>query len=80
MCWLLSCLFLFFYPCFPIVVQMSFTIDTCVFFSLMCTLEDHDDQSYSYSPILVFSQKHLSCILLMHAFRATLFIFIAFCS
>jgi len=56
MCWLLSCLFLFFYPFFPIVVQVSFTIDTCAFFSLMSTLEDHDDQFYSSSPILVFSQ------------------------
>jgi len=43
MCSLLSCLFLFFYPFFPIVVQMSFTIDTCAFFSLMYTLEENDD-------------------------------------
>jgi len=56
MCSLLSCLFLFFYPFFPIVVQMSFIIDTCAFFSLMYTLEENDDQSYSSSPILVFSQ------------------------
>jgi hypothetical protein len=34
MCWLLFCLFLFFNPFVPIVVHVSFTIDTCVFFLL----------------------------------------------
>ncbi len=56
MCWLLSCLFLFFYHFFLVVVQVSFIIDTCAFFSFVYTLEDHDDQSYSCSLILVFSQ------------------------
>jgi hypothetical protein len=51
MCSRLSYLFLFFYHLFPTIVQLSFTIDTCAFFSLMCTLEDYDDQSYSSSPI-----------------------------
>jgi len=56
MCWLLSSLFLFFYHFFLVVMQMFFTIETCAFFSLMYTSEDHDDQSYSSSPILVFNQ------------------------
>jgi hypothetical protein len=59
MCWLLFCLFLLFllfYHFFLIVVQVFFTIDTCAFFSFMYTPEDHVDQSYSSSPILVFNQ------------------------